>query len=131
LRETKLVKEHIDSCDSCRNLLREEVIFASKLKPNSNIEPNSSVWQTISTVIEYQQIGISKKIGDRLYRNLRPLAATLSLIMVIFVIYFGLNNSKQSYIQEASYTQNPNLVAWSDDPMGQQTDTLLITLDKM
>lgn len=130
MHESNLVAKHINVCDSCKKLLQDEFSFASKIKCETVIEPDIAVWQTISDAILQEKISLPRKISDAFYRNLRPVAAMFSFVLLLGTIYFGYMNPKSISIDEPAYNSN-KIVAWSDDPMGQQTDNLISTLDNM
>lgn len=126
-----MVAKHINVCDSCKKVLQDEFSFASKLGCTTNIEPDIAVWQKISNSIVKEKTNLSKKVVDAFYRNMRPFAAMFSFVLLLGTIYFGYVNPKSMFIDEPSYNSNNQIVAWSDDPMGQQTDNIISTLDNM
>ncbi|MDH7601383.1 MAG: hypothetical protein QHI38_04470 [Armatimonadota bacterium] len=134
--EARKVKNHLESCKTCKAFLEDELAFDMRLSAVPPVEPVNDVWALVRARTKPRRLSPAVwlvKIRSASAAAKRA-AAAVAVVGVAAVMFYSLNLNEPNVAPGPATTSgadNVIAVKWSDDPLGSHREALVECLDKM
>lgn len=125
------IRLHVDKCTECAEMLKEEVAFSKRLSALPLEEPAHDVWPTVCTQTRPSRIWPIRWLKTAFAAPLRKAAAAAVAVSVITMAVYNVRPVEQPAVARNPKPPTASMVKWSDDPVGQQTDAMLDSIEDM
>ncbi|MEN6582239.1 MAG: zf-HC2 domain-containing protein [Armatimonadota bacterium] len=129
--ESEQIKAHLQQCEECAEVLREEVEFASQLSAIPVEEPINDVWTLVRAQTKPGRISPLAWLSGLMKSGVRRAAVAVVTVALLLFIVMTLKPAPQQVAKQDLTPKSSVAVKWSDDPMGSQTDAMIEFIDNM
>lgn len=126
---SEYIKAHISECKECAALLEEEVAFSKSLAAIPQEHPVNDVWPLICarTTPKFSPIIMLRKM---MATNIRKATAASVAVAVAAIAIYSVKPIDQ-IPNEKPAKHHTITVKWSDDPLGNNTDAIIESINDM